>query len=131
MANATYGNVPYGIWTGGNVEGLTIANLTIRDIYYHAIMFNAGTESPRVYNVHLLDIGSQLIESSPNGAGGGVDNGIVEYSVIEYTTTAKDANTNGIDVHTGANWIIRHNLFRNIVAPAGELAEQAVRMRDG
>ena len=128
MTNASFGNVPYGIWTGGNVQGLTIANLTIRDIYYHAIMFNAGTESPHVYNVHLIDAGQQFIKSNPDGAGGGVDNGIVEYSVIEYTTTAKDANTNGIDVHTGANWIIRHNLFRNLVAPAGELAGPAVQM---
>jgi len=33
--------------------------------------------------------------------------------------------TNGVDVHTGAGWIIRHNLFRNIVAPNG-LAGPAV-----
>jgi len=25
--------VPFGIWTGGGVTGVTIANLTIRDIY--------------------------------------------------------------------------------------------------
>ncbi len=31
----------------------------------------------------------------------------------------RDAYTNGVDVHTGANWIIRHNLFRNIRAPHG------------
>jgi hypothetical protein len=31
-------------------------------------------------------------------------------------------------VHTGANWIIRHNLFRNIVAPPGPLAGPAVLM---
>jgi hypothetical protein len=58
-----------------------------------------------------------------------VNNGIVEYSVMEYVTTAKDDYTNGVDVHTGANWIIRHNLFRNIVSPAGQkLAGPAVLM---
>ena len=128
MANASYGNVPYGIWTGGNVQGITIANLTIRDVYFHPIIFNAGTQSPRVYNVRLNDAGQQFLKSNPDGAGGGVSNGIVEYSVIDYTTTAKDAYTNGVDVHTGANWIIRHNLFRNIVAPAGALAGPAVLM---
>src|SRR3989442_12734076 len=126
MTNAAYGNVPYGIWTGGNVQGITIANLTIRDLFYHPIIFNAGTQSPRVYNVHLIDAGEQFIKSNPNGAGGGVDNGIVEYSVIEYTTTAKSGYTNGVDVHTGANWIIRHNLFRNIVGPPTQLAGPAV-----
>ena len=126
MSTASYGGVPYGIWTGGNVQGITIANLTIRDLYYHPIIFNAGTQSPRVYNVHLMNAGQQFIKSNPDGAGGGVNNGIVEYSVIEYTTTAKNDYTNGVDVHTGANWIVRHNLFRNIVAPPGMLAGPAV-----
>ena len=128
MARAAYGHVPYGIWTGGNVQGITIANLTIRDVFYHPIVFNAGTQNPRVYNVHLIDAGAQFIKSNPDGAGGGVNNGIVEYSVIEYTTTAKDAYVNGVDVHTGANWIIRDNVFRNLVAPRGGLAGPAVLM---
>src|SRR5262245_39930318 len=33
MANAAYGDVPFGIWTGDGVTGVTIANLTIRDVY--------------------------------------------------------------------------------------------------
>src|SRR5919198_2716292 len=128
MSVAAYGNAPYGIWTGGNVQGITIANLTIRDFYYHPIIFNAGTQRPRVYNVHLIDAGQQFLKSNPDGAGGGVNDGIVEYSVIEYTTTARDAYVNGIDVHTGANWIIRDNVFRNLVAPPGGLAGPALLM---
>ena len=54
MTNASYGSVPYGIWSGGNVQGITIANVTIRDLYYHPIIFNGGTQSPRVYNVRLV-----------------------------------------------------------------------------
>ena len=30
MTNASYGDVPYGVWTGVDVRGSTIANLTIR-----------------------------------------------------------------------------------------------------
>ena len=45
--------VPFGIWTGGNVNGITIANLAIRDVYQHPIILNAGTQSPHIYNVHL------------------------------------------------------------------------------
>ena len=118
-------SVQFGIWTGGGVEGVTIANLTIRDVPYHAIIFNAGTQKPHVFNVHLIDAGQQFIKSNPDGKGGGVNGGIVEYSVIEYTTRAKDGYTNGVDVHTGAQWIVRHNMFRNIVAPNG-LAGPAV-----
>ena len=128
MTEAAYGNVPYGIWTGGNVQGVTIANLTIRGLYYHPIILNGGTQTPHIYNVHLIDAGEQFIKSNPNGAAGGVNNGIVEYSVIEFTTTARDYYTNGVDVHAGANWIVRNNLFRNIVAPPGQLAGPAVLM---
>ncbi|TMJ92835.1 MAG: hypothetical protein E6G67_14080 [Actinobacteria bacterium] len=128
MTRAAYGRVPFGIWTGGDVQRVTIANLTIRDVFHHPIIFNAGTQSPHVYNVHLVDAGQQFIKSNPDEAGGGVNDGVVEYSVIEYTETAKDAYTNGIDVHRGANWIIRRNLFRNIVSPPGHLAGPAVLM---
>jgi hypothetical protein len=118
-------STPFGIWTGGGVDGVTIANLTIRDVPSHAIIFNAGTQKPHVFNVHLIDTGQQFIKSNPDDRGGGVNGGIVEYSVMEYTTKAKDDYTNGVDVHTGAGWIVRHNLFRNIVSTNG-LAGPAV-----
>ena len=122
------GGVPFGIWTGGNVRGVTIANLTIRDVYSHPIILNAGTQSPLIHNVRLVNAGQQFIKANPDGAGGGVDNGIVEYSVIEYATTSRDYYTNGVDVHTGDNWIVRHNLFRNVRAPQGQLAGPAILM---
>lgn len=127
MANANYGSVPHGIWTGGGVTRVTIANLTVRDVYYHNLIFNSGTQQPRVYNVRLLDGGEQLLKSNPDGTGGGVDGGVVEYSVFEYTTVARSDYTNGVDVHTGDNWVIRHNLFRRIRASAG-LAGPAILM---
>jgi hypothetical protein len=128
MAGANDGGVPFGIWVGGDVRGVTIAHLTIRDIFNHPIMLNAGAESPLIHNVRLINAGQQFVKANPDGAGGGVDNGIVEYSVIEYTTTSRDDYTNGVDVHSGNNWIIRHNLFRNIRAPQGQLAGPAILM---
>jgi hypothetical protein len=128
MNAADDGGVPFGIWVGGDVRGVTIANLTVRDVYYHPIMLNAGAQSPLIHNVRLVNAGEQFIKASPDGAGGGVDNGIVQYSVIEYDTTSRDAYTNGVDVHTGDNWIIRHNLFRNVRAPQGQLAGPAILM---
>jgi hypothetical protein len=107
---------------------VTIANLTIRDVYTHPIMLNAGTQSPLIHNVRLVNAGQQFVKANPDGAGGGVNNGVVEYSVIEYSSTSRDYYTNGVDVHTGANWIVRHNLFRNLRAPQGELAGPAILM---
>jgi hypothetical protein len=130
-AGMTNSAVPYGIWVGGNVQGVTIANLTIRDVYYHPIIFNAGAQSPLVHNVHLINAGQQFVKSNPDTVGGGVNNGIVEYSVIEYVTTATSDYTNGVDVHTGQGWIIRHNLFSNIRAPQGLLAGPAILIWNG
>lgn len=120
--------VPYGIWTGYGVDGITIANLTIRDVYYHAIILNSFTAKPLIYNVRLVDAGSQFIKGNPDPAGNGVNDGRLEYSVIEYTSQAPDYYTNGIDIHGGWNWRIRYNVFRNIVAPSGQLAGPAVLM---
>src|SRR5258708_5538584 len=84
MTHASYGDVPYGIWTGGDVQGVEISNLTLRDLYSYAIDFAAGTERPHVYNVHLVDAGGPFIEARAD-QGPAVDDGVVEYSAIEYT----------------------------------------------
>jgi hypothetical protein len=122
------GGVPHGIWSGNGVTGLTIANLTIRDVWQHPIIFNPGTESPRVYNVRLVNAGEQFIKASTDGSGDGVDDGIVEYSIFEYTDTAPTYYTNGVDVLAGRDWIVRHNLFRRLRAPQGQLAGPAILM---
>jgi len=113
---------------------MTIADLTIKSIYYHPIMLetNYGTQSPHVYNVHLIDAGEQFVKVPQPGtaqyppAGTGIANGMVEYSIIEYTTYKDPAGpagptyTNGVDITTTSNWIIRNNLFRNIRAAPGQ-----------
>jgi hypothetical protein len=124
-------DVLFGIATS-DVHGLLIANMTIRDFYDHPIILNAGTEDPHIYNTHLVNAGQQFIKANPDRRRGtGVDRGIVEFSVIEFETKSRDYYTNGIDVIHGVGWIIRHNLFRNIAAPAGELAGPAVLMWKG
>ncbi len=119
MTNGNYGRVRFGVWT--NAQRITIANLTIRDIYEHHIILNPGAESPRIYNVRLVDAGSQFIKANPDN-GGGIDNGRVEYSVFEHSTTAPDSNTNGVDVFAAAAGLSATILFRNFRAPHGQLA---------
>jgi len=100
-----------------------IADLSLRDAYYHLLQLHGedGTDQVRVYNVRFADAGQQFIKASidlshPNG----VDDTIVEYSVFEYSRTGPPSGyTAAIDILRGANWQIRHNLFRNITAPRG------------
>jgi hypothetical protein len=126
MRNRDYGRVEHGIWAGGVVSGLTIANLTIREVYFHPIILNGEVQSPHIYNVHLVNGGQQLLKTNPTGSRRGIDNGIIEYSVFEYSPTSRDDYANAIQVLAGTNWIIRNNLIRNIRAPAGQLAGPAV-----
>jgi Big-like domain-containing protein len=128
--NVPTANLLFGVWSA-NVQGLLIANLTIRDFRDHPIILNSGTQSPHIYNTRLVNAGQQFIKSNPDGLGGGVNNGIVEYTIMEYSTTSRDNYTNGVDVIHGINWIIRHNLFRNIRAPLGQLAGPSVLMWKG
>ena len=114
------GGVPFGLWTGEGIDGVTIANLTIRDFSQHAIILNPATRRPHLYNLRLLDVGDQFVKGNPDAAGNGVDDGVLEHSVVEYTTTAPDSYSNGIDIHAGQNWIVRRNTFRNIVSPPGQ-----------
>jgi len=120
MNNADYGDVPHGVWV--NSIGFKIAHLTIRDVYQHTIIFNGGAESPQVYNVKLLNSGQQFIKSNPIEFGDGVDNGRVEYTIMEYTAaptnhTNNSGYTNGVDVHAGKGWVIRNSLFKNFHTP--------------
>ena len=132
MSNPDHQGVPHGIWIG-NAQRVRIANLTVQDVYYHAIQLDPGfgAQAPHIYNVRLVDSGEQFIKASLTPDGKAVHDGIVEYSTMEYTSTARSNYTNGVDVLGGANWIVRWNVFKNIRAPAGQLAGPAVLMWKG
>ena len=122
MENADHGGVVHGVWS--NAKNLTITNLTIRDVYQHGIIFNTGAQAPKISSVRLLDTGTQFIKSNPSEYGVGVDNGIVEYSEMAYTSAPPNTDhgggngyTNGVDVHAGSDWVIRHNHFENFHTP--------------
>ena len=131
MTNPDYGAVPHGISVGGHVQGITISNLTIRDVFQHAISLEAGVGAPQLYNLRLVDAGRQFVKAYPDRRGGGVDEGIVEGSVMEYSFEAPGTDTGAVHVSGGARWVVRGNRFRNIRAPAGGLAAPAVLMAQG
>jgi hypothetical protein len=88
--------------------------------YFHpVILLNAGTTALRFYNVRLADGGQQLLKSNPDAQGRGVDRGIVEYSVIEFTKRSRDSYTNGVDVLGGTGWIIRATCSATSTRPMG------------
>src|SRR5438105_3756608 len=101
------------IWVSGAVDGITIADLTIRDLSGHAIVLDDTTRRPRIANVHLADVAQAFVDSRVDGAGGGVAGGIVESSTLEYSSAVSAAGAAALDVRGGTNWIVRDNIFRN------------------
>jgi hypothetical protein len=106
-----------------NAQDVLIADLSIGETYWHPIQLKGELGAGRVhlYNVRLFDAGEQFLKSTVDQTSrvpDGVDDSTVEYSLIEFTTIGPDLGyTEGIDVHHGARWILRHNVFRNIRVP--------------
>lgn len=139
MDNADHQGVRFGFWVSAAYT--TIANLTISDVYYHAIQIDGKAHAPHIHNVRLVDIGQQFIKSNPDQSGGGVDEGVVAYSIMEYSNGTPKTDhdnsgigyTNGVDVHAGKDWRIRNNRFKNFHTPdsADHLWNAAVLMWRG
>lgn len=139
MENSDFGDVRSGVWI--DADGVTVANLTVRDTYFHTIELNSGPDDIYIYNVRLVNAGTQFIKGNSNGGFGlGADRGRVEYTVMEYLNgppmTDRGIGTgysNGVDVHGGADWQIRNNLFKNFHTPdhADFLHNPAILMWNG
>jgi hypothetical protein len=106
-----------------NAQDVLVANLSIGEVFWHPLQLQGeqGCDTVHLYNLRLFDAGEQFVKGTVDFANpDGVDNGIVEYCLIEYTVIGPaDGYTNGVDIHHGDGWIIRHNLFRNIRVPQG------------
>jgi len=111
-----------------DAQDVLLANFSVGQTYWHPIQLKGemGAERVHIYNVRLFDAGQQFLKSTvdfnnPNG----VDGVTVEYSLFEFTKIGPaNGYTQGIDVHTGANWVIRYNVFRNITVPNGATYKQ-------
>jgi len=119
----------FGFWAD-NVTGLAIRHLTLVGMSEHGLILNCGVDRPTIRNVRFVDIGDQFIKANPGPGGCGVDEGVVEGSLFDYSTVAPDGYTNAIDVHFGTGWQVRGNTFRNFRHP-GDLAGPAILFWNG
>src|SRR3989344_3240732 len=56
--------VAFGFWAD-NINGLTFADMTIRDINQHAIIANGGVDNVIYRNLRIVDIGDQFLKNNP------------------------------------------------------------------
>ena len=110
--NSSEPNMGIQIW---NVNGMLIADLTIGEVYYHAIQIvgQDGARAVRVYNCRFYDTRETFLKVQDTF------DFVCEYSVLEYTDTSWWWYTHGIDGNIVRDAVIRYNLVRNVRGPAG------------
>lgn len=118
---------------------VTIADLTLREAYYHPIHVSstdgADTLNTRIYNVHILDPGQQAIKINPYTGSNALhftDNGLIACSHIELTDAGRphirdNCYTGGVDAHQSRGWTIRDNVIEGFWCKSG-LSEHGIHM---
>ena len=117
-------------------SGVTVADLTLREAYYHPIHVMSGpgshTLNTMIYNVQIIDPGEQAVKINPSASEAAyfADNGTVACSHIELTAAGRthirnNCYTGGIDGHQSRGWTIRDNLIEGFWCNDG-LSEHAV-----
>ena len=100
-----------------DADDITIADLTIRNARYHGVSIQ-GSDRPTLYNLHIVDVGDQLVKVNP--LGNGSEDGLLACSRLEYTTSAPDSYTNGISAHRAHRWVVRDNGWYRIRGSADD-----------
>jgi hypothetical protein len=124
------------VMIGVEARHVTIADLSIRDVYYHPIHVRGGGDHVLLYNLHLIDGRQQFIKVNPGADDRMNDHGTLACSLLELTDAGRayvQANptpgfpcyTGGIVAHQAWQWVVRDNVFRGIYCERG-LAQHAV-----
>lgn len=100
-----------------NEDNITIADLTVCDVPFHAFHVVSG-DSCLFHNVRGLDSGEHIFRAVGIEIWDSINDGLIECSTFEYTTTLDDEDdgyyTTGIGLVNCHSWILRDNIIKNI-----------------
>ncbi len=111
-----------------SADGFTVANMTVRDVYYHLIQIHSENDADdfTAQNVRFIDAKEQLLKVSA-GASTFSDRGRILCCEFEFTAGIAYQNyTGGIDAHKSKDWLVQNNVFKGIRSPDGVVAEHAI-----
>lgn len=96
---------------------ITFENMTMKDVYYHCIQVNEGSDHMTVRNCVMWDAGEGPVKSTVLAGltGPFSDYGLVEDCVIGFTTTGMRSVVEGIDLIASLGWVIRNTEFYNVI----------------
>lgn len=108
-----------GVAIGVAATDVTIADITVRAVGYHAIQVRGERAASRfsLHNARLQDTGQQLLKGSYADNGPVAADGLIACSEFAYTTTAPSEYTNAIDLLGTRSWTIRDNRIFRIRGP--------------
>lgn len=94
---------------------VTFKNMTIQDSYYHAIQVNLGSKYFHADGLKTWDNGEGGFKTTfdLNSGKGYTDYGIIENSLIGYTTSGMRSVVEGVDLIASKGWIVRGNRVEN------------------
>jgi hypothetical protein len=109
-----------GVAVSVSAPGVTLADLTIRDVGFHAVQVRGERGASRfsLYRSDLADTGQQLLKGSVSRERVYADDGLVACSTFSYSSNAPSDYTNGVDILAAKGWTIRDNRFDRIRGPA-------------
>lgn len=122
-----YGNVSHIFNLNG--PNFTVQDMTLRRVANHAIQLQPGVDGVIIDNIHILDTYEQMVKIAydPSDMSLTADNGVMSNCLLEYSSgIGPNYYIGGIDAHNAKNWIVRNNIFKNILSPDGSLAEHAI-----
>ncbi len=120
-------------------SNVTVADLTLREAYYHPIHVmstnSSHTLNTLIYNVHIVDPGEQAIKINPVAGGYYTDNGVVACSQVELTAAGRphirnNCYTGGVDAHQSRGWVVRDNVVEGFWCTNG-LSEHGIHFWTG
>jgi hypothetical protein len=120
-----------------NVPGsdFTVKDMTIGWVSNHAIQIHGNNNSSNtlISNLHIVDTYEQMVKISYNpSSSNSSKNGIMGHCLLEYSEgIGPQYYIGGIDGHQTKNWIIRNNIFKNIISPEDDVAEHAIHFWSG
>jgi hypothetical protein len=115
-------------------DNVTIQDMTLENVGSHAIIIHG--ESPYdadrtvIRNLIIRDTYEQMVKVTPSNSNPALyysENGLMENCLCYYTAgIGPQYYIGGIDVHAGKDWVVRNNVFKNIISPSGTVAEHAI-----
>ena len=109
---------------------VTLTGLTLQNSGNHLIQLRGENDADyfKMNNCILRDSFEQLFKVTSKKDGlPSADYGVVKNTLFEYSAgIGPQFYIGGIDLHSGKNWLIENNTFRNIASPSRNVAEHAI-----